>query len=276
MNERRGFTLTDLLIVVGVFALLIALLAPAVNEARESARRSASRGHLKQWALTLYNYEDVYRRLPPGGWVAGDDEQHGWVTLTLPYLESSPLYSSFDFGKPWHHPRNQPICRVVIETARYPHSNTLRTAEGYGLMHYAANANLMHRNSSTRFDEITAGLGNTLMVGEIPGEFRPWACAWNWRTIGSRLNSGPAAYGHDGRNVTDFVLADGQLKSINNEIDPDVLMQLASGGLSPRSEDLAIPPIPAAYPATKVQHPYVAPRKGEEWIPPSDTDQNDQ
>ena len=121
-----------------------------------------------------------------------------------------------------------------------------------------------------RLDQITAGLSNTLLLGEQAGEFRPWGCPWNWRVVEGPLNGGPGSYGHDGRGETDFVLMDGEVKAFNNDVDPEVLVQLASGGLLARPEDVARPPIPAGYPTTEVRHQYAWPRKGDAWIPPAD------
>ncbi len=252
--------LNVVIVPVAIVGLLFALLSPAVSRARDAARRSASRGHLKQLAVAIYNYEDVYGRLPPGGWATADDhELHGLVTVLFPYLDQNPLFADIDFTRPWHHPRNQPICRRILETGLYPHSTEQTTAEGYGLMHYAGNAHLFSRNSSVRLDDIPAGLSQTLLMGEAAGAYRPWASAWNWRAVGSTLNTGPDTFGHAGRAETDFVLADGQLKSLSSQIDPLVLTQLASGGRIVPVSELSRPPIPATYPSTRIRFPYNPP-----------------
>lgn len=269
MARRRGGAKLSIVVVIGVLGLLFTVLAPAVHQAREAARRSSSRGHLKQWGLAVLNYVDVYDRLPPGGWVLEDGtERCSWVTVLLPYLEQSPIYNDLDRNRAWHHPRNQPICRTSLPTALYPDATQVWTTEGYGLVHYAVNSSLMHRNSSLKLDDIKAGTANTLLVGEAAGEFRPWACPWTWRTIESPMNTNPASYGHAGRDQTEFVLADGQLKTINNDIDPKVLRQMSSGGLVVNAEDIALPPIPAAYPSTKIKHRYHPSGKGDPWSPP--------
>ncbi len=270
MSNRPAFSRLEIVVVIGCVLILFALLIPTATSSREKARRVQGRWNLKHWALAVHNYADTWTCLPAGGWVLPDGtERHGWVTALLPYLDSSPLYSAIDHHLPWHHPRNQPICRWRVDAASHPEVRETHTAEGYGLVHYAVNASLMHRNSSTRFDDVPGGLSNILLLGEIAGEFRPWANPWTWRLIVGPLNSGAQSYGRPGRDETDFVLADGELKTINNDIDSRVLSQLATGGLVVRDEDIARPMIPPAYPSTRIRHRYEPPAdKGVGWSPP--------
>jgi prepilin-type N-terminal cleavage/methylation domain-containing protein len=91
--SRTGFTLIELLVVVTVIAVLIALLLPAVQSIRESARRSQCSNHLKQIALATLQYHDAMQRLPMG-------EMPGYFSphvAILPYLEQTPIYNSINF-----------------------------------------------------------------------------------------------------------------------------------------------------------------------------------
>ena len=113
-TSRFGFTLVELLVVIAIIGILIALLLPAVQAAREAARRSQCLNHMKQAALALQNYHDVQKRFPPmavpvwnsGGYNAvGGDFRHElwsgtWVTMTLPYMEQSALYDNYDMSLP--------------------------------------------------------------------------------------------------------------------------------------------------------------------------------
>jgi prepilin-type N-terminal cleavage/methylation domain-containing protein len=102
--RSRGFTLVELLVVIAIIGVLVALLLPAVQAAREAARRSSCSNNLKQVALALHNHHDVYNRFPPG---AGNDQQpfgtqntintsaqwgSSWMVYILPYLEQSTVY----------------------------------------------------------------------------------------------------------------------------------------------------------------------------------------
>src|SRR6187402_2949823 len=71
-GPRLGFTLIELLVVIAIIAILIALLLPAVQQAREAARRTECKNHLKQAGLALHNYHDVFKQFPPGMVFTGD------------------------------------------------------------------------------------------------------------------------------------------------------------------------------------------------------------
>lgn len=99
-QARRAFTLIELLVVIAIIAVLIALLLPAVQQAREAARRTQCRNHLKQIGLALHNYHDTYRTLPPGVvHKLGNQNSaalgsYGWGFFILPYLDQGNLFTN--------------------------------------------------------------------------------------------------------------------------------------------------------------------------------------
>ena len=98
---RQGFTLIELLVVIAIIGVLMALLLPAVQQAREAARRVQCKNHLKQLGLALLNYHDAHRMFPPGrmrsDWDGAGRCFSAYAHL-LPYLEATTLYQQINFG----------------------------------------------------------------------------------------------------------------------------------------------------------------------------------
>src|SRR5262245_39748562 len=112
---RPAFTLVELLVVIAIIGVLVALLLPAVQSAREAARRMQCQSNLKQVGIALHNYEQTHRKFPPGivqqgadpQWVTGgtaantvnDDESWAWGAFLLPYIEQNQLYEQTGIGR---------------------------------------------------------------------------------------------------------------------------------------------------------------------------------
>ena len=102
-KRRLGFTWVELIVVIAVIAVLVALFLPAVEQAREAARRTQCKNNLKQLGLAFYNYHETARTFPPG-FVINTDGIYmgwGWGVQILPYVDCSPLYNNISgiFGK---------------------------------------------------------------------------------------------------------------------------------------------------------------------------------
>lgn len=101
--KRRGFTLVELLVVIAIIGILIALLLPAVQAAREAARRMQCGNNLKQMGLAIHNYAAAHGMFPPGSQGA---YQHALFTFMLPYMEHDSVYKMIDLQKPTYDPVN--------------------------------------------------------------------------------------------------------------------------------------------------------------------------
>lgn len=150
MRKRpaAGFTLVELLVVIGTIALLVALLLPAVQQGREAARRTQCQNNLKQLGLAFQNYDSAFSQLPPaytfGATKAGitDFNIHGWSEFILPQLDQSAVFDSINFNEPFFAPEdmtsigqpnyiadNQAACRVPLKVFICP--SAPRDAEVY-------------------------------------------------------------------------------------------------------------------------------------------------
>ncbi len=93
---NQGFTLVELLVVIAIIGILVALLLPAVQAAREAARRSQCTNNLKQIGLAIMNYESTFGELPPGAFLG---EGSSWSAFILPYLEEGNVFSNLTIGE---------------------------------------------------------------------------------------------------------------------------------------------------------------------------------
>ncbi len=229
----RAFTLVELLVVIAIIGILVALLLPAVQAARESARRTQCANQMKQVGLALHNFEGSFKALPPGGVDGGTtndahrqfrialNTSHSWPPFVLPYMEGSNLANDYDFQVSFTHANNKLIRETFVPTflcpsnperkvrcvpsagvecapTDYAPDNAVNTALlGLGLIDAASHSNpigVMRVNEMCRFANITDGLSNTLVIGECAG--RPG----QYRTRGKKLSGMQSDGGWADRN----------------------------------------------------------------------------
>ncbi len=99
-STRQGFTLVELLVVIAIIGILVGLLLPAVQAAREAARRMQCSNNLKQLGLSFHNHHDVYNALPP---LQISDQWATWAVLILPFIEQSTSFNQWDLKHRYHH-----------------------------------------------------------------------------------------------------------------------------------------------------------------------------
>ena len=233
-------------VIAGAVSLLLALLLPALQQAREAARRTQSKNNLKQFGLGLVNYHDTHQTFPPGGTF---DEygvaHHSWVTFLDPFLAASPFYFLVDFNVPWDDPKNVDVFLKVPPYAsvlQNPSVVEVMSPDGFRLCHYTANGWIMSRNSSVKLQDLTTGTSSTAVAGEANGKYEPSGLPYNWRDITSGLGTTQAGFGCPTRRITMVLMADGVIRELVNETDATVAKHMAGPEeLKPSPDQIAKP-----------------------------------
>ncbi len=185
--RRNAFTLIELLVVIAIIATLVALLLPAVQQAREAARRSSCQNNLKQIGIALHNYNDVHQSLPPKTISFSDTSINSWTMGILPYMEQGNLADRMA-SKPFMVliVNDLPAVQTVLPSFICPSDPTEQLNENRqfdlsGTMtkiaksnYVACSANYTSKgafsplkgNGGGTFKEILDGLSNTIFVGE--------------------------------------------------------------------------------------------------------------
>jgi prepilin-type N-terminal cleavage/methylation domain-containing protein/prepilin-type processing-associated H-X9-DG protein len=140
VSDKRAFTLIELLVVIAIIGILVALLLPAVQAAREAARRSQCVNNLKQIGLAITNYESAQGSFPMGRLYKSREYDncstvwdHSWINYTLPFLEAGSQYNAVNFSRPYNSITQTTAFRLKINTLLCPDDdpNVDLTAQGY-------------------------------------------------------------------------------------------------------------------------------------------------
>lgn len=150
--KRNGFTLVELLVVIAIIGILIALLLPAVQAAREAARRMQCTSNLKQVALAVLNYENTHTVLPKGTSCTSACKGHSALTLLLPYIEQKDLYDRYDFERRIYDAVNLRVTKNHIPAYICPSDNA---------MGRVMNTNFARSNLVLCFGSKKAGVSST-------------------------------------------------------------------------------------------------------------------
>ncbi len=211
-RSRQAFTLVELLVVIAIIGILVGLLLPAVQAAREAARRMQCSNNLVQLGIALHNYEMAHRVLPSG---TVDDKgpivhlprgfHHNWIMQILPMMDESVAFKKIDQTQSIYSKANFPVRAYSIASLRCPsspgaqgpHSSYAGVHDSREVPIDVNNNGVLFLNSRIRFDDITDGVSHTLFAGEKYIE--PTDLGWSsgtrttLRNMGSPFNYSPFA-----------------------------------------------------------------------------------
>lgn len=197
--RRRAFTLVELLVVIAIIGILVGLLLPAVQAAREAARRMQCTNNMRQVMLAALNYESTFKRLPASrisstSNLLGPASSISVHARLLPYMEQNQIFQLINFGVEWNHPLNDAARLTNVPTFRCPSdpSSDIPATAG-GINNYYVNSGtvplwsrtianpmpqvpnndgVFYRDSFLKLAAITDGLSNTAGISErLTGDF---------------------------------------------------------------------------------------------------------
>ena len=210
--------------------VLVGLLLPAVQAAREAARRAQSVSHLKHIGLAMHNFHDTYRALPAAYNMDADGKPLlSWRVHLLPFLDQIILYEQFRLDEPWDSPHNRQLIPQIPQVYQSPSSRAPLGKTNYLAVRGEGMAFIAPKQADTTprglpFRDFTGGLSNTVMVVEANDQS---AVEWT-RPVDFEPNLERPLDGLLGLRPGMFqaLFADGSVRALNEAIDPELLIRL--------------------------------------------------
>ena len=219
------------LVCIGIIGILIALLLPAVQAAREAARRCNCVNNMKQIGLALHNYHDANGCFPPA-YIPDENGKpmHSWRVLILPYMERDDLYKAYNFDEPWDGPNNSVLADMMPDVYRCPSERAPNLNDTSYAMVVGPGC-ISDGPGAAKIADITDGASNTLMVVEVAGNGINWLEPKDWDTAQSDffIDDGDGQGGEsDHPGVVNAAFADGSVHSLSSDFDPEALKAMTT------------------------------------------------
>jgi type II secretory pathway pseudopilin PulG len=203
--------------------ILLALLLPAVQAAREAARRAQSTNNLHQVALALHNYHDTYGSFPPAVVTdANGQPLYSGRVLLLPFTEQDDLYKQFDLTQAWDSPQNRALSDISIPVFQDP-SSVDQTPGRTDYLLVTGTGTIFESGKTVRHADIVDGSSNTLMVIEVRSGGVRWA---EPRDVDISQPMALPQGNHPNGNLAAF--ADGSVRFLSKNVNPTLIRQLST------------------------------------------------
>lgn len=205
--------------------ILAALLLPAVQAAREAARRSQCTNNLKMIGLGMHNYLSQHRSFPPAYLPDQDGKpMHSWRVLLLPYLEEEPLYKQYRFDEPWDGPNNRALTDLMPKVYQCPSDPSPNAAKTTNYVVITGVGTVFEGAEAMSIRDITDGTSNTFLVVEVPGTSVNWLEPKDTTIEGINQMLQNAANGSGGHpGGFNALFCDGSVRFISFTMDPETL-----------------------------------------------------
>jgi prepilin-type processing-associated H-X9-DG protein len=171
-RSRPAFSLSGLLVLIAIIAILIGLLLPAIQKVREAAARAQSQNNMKQLGLAVHNYHDTFQVMPPGV----DANGFSTAAYLLPFIEQDNVYKLINFKKSATDKDNAQVRGLIIKTFLNPRDPVMQPVPEVGPTNYLFSAGskydlkdndgVFFLESKIKLTDVTDGTSNTMMTGE--------------------------------------------------------------------------------------------------------------
>ena len=228
--------------------VLVALLLPAVQQARQAARRTQSANNLKQLGLAMHNYADVYNHFPQGtipNEKLKPEERLSWIVSVLPFIEQNNLYDVIDQDKGWEDEVNADALKVQLPVLQNPgfgvDDEEFPPTQYVGISGWGKDSAMLPKgheragifgyDRKTRFADILDGTSNTVAVSEASHSFDAWGAGGSGTVRGFENKpyiNGPDGIGGPFAGGANMLLGDGSVRFISENIDPQIMERLAA------------------------------------------------
>jgi prepilin-type processing-associated H-X9-DG protein len=217
-------------VVIGLFlcgGVLVALLLPAVQAAREAARRANCSNQLKQIGLAMHNYNDVNGAFPPAYVAdANGKPMHSWRVLILPYMEQGQIYNRYDQTQAWDSDANRQLLSEMPSTYQCPSAGQGGQNTSYVVVQ--GKETIFDGATPCKISSITDGTSNTIMIVEAPQANIPWTEPrdLNFDELSMIINSGANSPHSSHPGGVQVLFADGSVRFLRAGIAPEQLRAL--------------------------------------------------